>query len=47
MSHMMMKWLRAFLPGLAASADPDAVYLGQAVDIAELERRMRELQASR
>ena len=41
----MMKLLRTLLPCLQAPADPDHAYLEKAVDIAELERRMRQLQA--
>lgn len=43
----LMKLLRTLLPGLETAADPDRAYLDKAVDIAELERRMRQLQAWR
>jgi hypothetical protein len=44
MTHWMMKLLRTLLPCVEAAADPDAAYLDQAVDIADLERRMRAVQ---
>jgi hypothetical protein len=41
----LMKLLHMLLPCLQTPADPDQAYLDEAVDIAELERRMRQLQA--
>lgn len=41
----LMKLFGALLACLQAPADPDQAYLDQAVDIADLERRMRQLQA--
>jgi hypothetical protein len=42
-----MKRLRALVPRLWSSAATDAAYLDEARDIAELERRMRAVEARR
>jgi hypothetical protein len=42
---MLMKLIRTLVPCLGTPANPDAAYLGEAVDIFDLERRMRELEA--
>jgi hypothetical protein len=42
-----MKLIQSLLPCIETPADPDAAYLGQAVDIPDLERRMREVDARR
>lgn len=41
----LMKLVRTLVPCLGTPADPDAAYLGLAVDIPDLERRMREVDA--
>ena len=41
----LLKLIRAFVPCIGTPAGPDAAYLGKAVDIADLERRMREVEA--
>jgi hypothetical protein len=33
------------VPRIKTPADPDAAYLGTAIDLADLERRMREVEA--
>ena len=40
-----MKFIRTLVPCIGTPADPDAAYLGKAVDISDLERRMREVEA--
>ena len=41
----LMKIIQDLWPCLETPTDPDAVYLGEAVDISDLERRMREVEA--
>jgi len=41
----VMKLIRILLPRIETPAHPDATFLGEAVDIPDLERRMREVDA--
>lgn len=41
----LMKLIRTLVPRIGKSAHPDAAYLDEAVDIPDLERRMREVDA--
>jgi hypothetical protein len=39
----LMKLLKSFLPGIESQKDRDEAYMAGAVDIYDLERRMREI----